>query len=282
MGFIVMSRLTRPSLIHALLDELKMQPSKSLGQNFLIDAHCRDRIVEAADIQENSRVVEVGPGLGALTEKILDLGATVTSIEIDDRLAGHLRKEFGTQPGFTLLHQDALKTDFQQLFGSGGDRFVSNLPYSVGSRILMDIFSLENAPDRMAVTVQMDVAERLAAQPRTAAYSLLGIWAQIFFEVSILKKIKPTCFTPVPRVDSGIVAFRKRAGACGTTGSREQLLHAVKFAFTRRRKQLGSTGRAAPPRTRPLFERLFQDGVPETSRPEEVHVDQWRALLAGD
>ncbi|NLL94706.1 MAG: ribosomal RNA small subunit methyltransferase A [Thermoplasmatales archaeon] len=183
-----------------VIEGLGVRPTKGKGQNFLIDGRVADRQVAAAGISQGDRVLEIGPGLGILTSRLLETGADVTCIEIDGKLAGHVRSEY---PSANLIEGDALKVDWP-----GFDVFVSNLPYSVSTPIL---FKLLDADFRHAVVmVQKEFAERMVADVGTPDYSRLTVGCYVKAECAILETVPPSRFKPQPKVDSAIVSIRPR------------------------------------------------------------------------
>ena len=149
-----------------------------MGQNFLIDGNIRDMIVKAADIQPNETVLEIGPGLGVLTEALLKQAGHVMAVEKDQRLHDIVQERFADRDNLELLHADALDLDLEARVQSGAIKMVSNLPYSVGTRILMELIGARHRPERMVVTLQRDVADRMTAAHGGKVYGLLSIAAQ--------------------------------------------------------------------------------------------------------
>lgn len=276
---------TRASEVRAWMAEHGFEPSKSLGQNFLVDANLRDQIIRVAGVGPEDEVVEIGPGLGALTGALVDRAAKVTAVEIDSRLADELRARFSERRNFTLIHSDALKVDLRTLLAGGTARVVSNLPYSVGSRILFELADGEIRPRSITVAVQREVADRLAAAVDSDDYGLLSVWMQSFYQVKVVRGLPPGCFMPPPRVDSAVVHLeRLETPRCGPVDIGRYAL-VVKKAFEQRRKQLGSVFRKA---TAPLTlapETLAAAGIDPMARAETLAPEQWgvlcRLTLAG-
>lgn len=182
------------------LDAIGLQPTKGKGQNFLIDGRVADRHVSFAGISPGDKVLEVGPGLGILTSRLLDTGANVTCIEVDPLLADHVREEF---PDVNLIEGDATKVDWP-----GFDVFVSNLPYSVSTPIL---FRLLDCDFRHAVVmVQKEFAERMVAPVGMPEYSRLTVGCYVKAECEIMENVPPSRFKPRPKVDSSIISIRPR------------------------------------------------------------------------
>lgn len=271
--------LTAPSEVKALLDHLDLRPSKVLGQNFLIDANILRILLAAADLRQSDQVLEVGPGLGVVTEWLERWAGRVVAIEKDSRLFEHLKKRFATSDRVTLIHADVLDVDLPKLLAGGINKMVANLPYSIASRLLVDLIQALQPPERMVITVQKEVAHRLNAKPETKDYGLLSILTQLRYHVAIEKDVSPTCFLPAPEVHSSIVNLRLREQP-PLVADRDQLTLLLKLAFSRRRKQL-HTVLASEIRAggREVVDRaLGRLGIPAEARPENLLPDQWSAF----
>lgn len=274
---------TKPSDVRSLLATLDFKPSKVLGQNFLIDANIIDIIIKLSDIQPDDVVLEIGPGLGALTAPLVARAKRVIAVEKDDVLAKHIAAYFPHATHLELRHQDALDLDYQKLFSAEGVRkVISNLPYSVGSRMLMEIFACSPGPDRIVVTVQEEVADRLAAKPSTKDYGLLGICAQVDFEPKIGKIISPNCFLPPPQIRSAVVVLERRKEARSISVSRVAFRDLVRRLFSHRRKQMQSSLSREFPHISAdrRADALRAAGADDKDRPENLTVDQWLRLAA--
>jgi 16S rRNA (adenine1518-N6/adenine1519-N6)-dimethyltransferase len=271
--------LTSPVRVRQLLDELGMRPSRALGQNFLIDRNVLDILLEAADLCASDAVLEVGPGLGVVTDALLSRAGRVVAIEKDIRLCGHLAQRFAGNARFQLRCGDAVDLVLPELEHRDITRFVSNLPYSAGSRILVNI-SLAGSIPIMVVTVQQEVADRLAAGPATPDYGLLSVWMQLDYDVEIVKRVRPTCFWPQPEVNSAIVRLCRRPDREDDSVETRRLFRWVtRRAFTHRRKQLAvALGDTAA--TRGLIRsRLLEPlGLDPKARAETVDVSGWWAI----
>jgi 16S rRNA (adenine1518-N6/adenine1519-N6)-dimethyltransferase len=264
--------------VQGLLRQLNVEPSGALGQNFLIDVHIRDIIINDADPTPEDVVLEIGPGLGVLTEVLARRAGKVIAIEKDDRLAEHLRREFEGQEFVEIIHADALEIDLKLLADWGVTRVVSNLPYSVGSRILMNLFALQCPPERITVTVQLEVGERLVAGSGQSERGLLGVWAQRAYDVKVRKIISPTCFCPAPKVKSAVVGLNRLA-VFNDLG-RLPFLKLTKEVFAFRRKQVGTIlRRLEPDMGDDAIKGVLSDlGIDPKTRPEMLTNDEWQAL----
>jgi 16S rRNA (adenine1518-N6/adenine1519-N6)-dimethyltransferase len=269
--------LTRPTEVRDLLRRLEIKPRRSLGQHFLIDRNILDRILSLSAPEPGDHVLEIGPGLGVVTSELLSCARAVTAIEMDQALCRFLRQQFRDVPNFRLLEGDALDMDLCGLLTGGNDRFISNLPYGAGSRILMELAACKQPPKIITVMVQRDVALRLAAQPGTKAYGLLSIIPCMYYEITREKDVSPTCFYPAPRVWSSIVSLRRREHLLIDVRDKNHFCMLVKWAFQHRRKQFGKLLRQKT-NTAHAMQLLAETGIPPDARPENISVRQWGLL----
>ncbi len=265
-------RLTSPSIIKALLDALGHRPNKGLGQNYLIDSNILGIIIEAAKIVPADQLLEIGPGLGALTQALLATGAPLTVIEKDETMARHINHTFES---VVLMKTDVLDVNLNELFAGGINKIVANLPYSVGSRFIVNALEAHPLPERMVFMVQKEVSDRLTAHPGGKDYGPLAIWSQLNYEVKCIKKVSPTCFMPAPKVWSAVVRFEKRAIPLAEVTDYERFKKLIKLSFTQRRKQIGSNLRKNHPE---FFLGLEPCGIDPAARPEQISIPQWVAL----
>lgn len=265
-------RLTSPSVIRSLLVDLGHRPNKGLGQNYLIDGNILDILVEAAHIAPQDQLLEVGPGLGALTQALRATGASLTVIEKDPVMAHHIHHTF---KDVTVLEEDVLDVNLSELFAGGINKIVANLPYSAGSRFIVNAVESSPLPETMVFMVQKEVADRLSAQPGGKTYGPLAVWSQLNYAVQTVKTVSPTCFMPAPKVWSAGVRFEKRARPLAAVADYARFKRLVKIAFSQRRKQIGSNLRKNAP---DFFQGLKQSGINPSARPEQISIAQWAAL----
>jgi 16S rRNA (adenine1518-N6/adenine1519-N6)-dimethyltransferase len=227
--------------IRETLDEESIRLTKSLGQNLLHDQNVLRRIAKAGDLSPTDKVLEIGPGLGALTAHLLPAVGRLTAIEMDRRLEAKLRERFDEEPCFDLQHCDALKF-FQQPQNQSADwsdwKLISNMPYSVASPLLVDLAAMPNGPNLLVVTLQLEVAQRLCAVPGTKEYSKLTLLVGCRYEAGEMFRISPHCFFPEPRVDSACLTFHRRAKPLFDDALYPPFKTVVKRAFSQRRKMM--------------------------------------------
>ncbi|WP_199422993.1 16S rRNA (adenine(1518)-N(6)/adenine(1519)-N(6))-dimethyltransferase RsmA [Actinotalea solisilvae] len=234
--------LLGPTNVRDLAGRLGIRPTKSWGQNFVVDAGTVRRIVRTARVTPGERVVEVGPGLGSLTLGLLEAGAEVVAVEIDPVLAAQLpltvaERAPGAADRLTVLPADALAVT--ELPGPPPTALVANLPYNVAVPVLLSFLARFDSLERVLVMVQTEVAERLAAPPGSRTYGIPSAKAAWYASARSAGAIGRAVFWPVPRVDSSLVALERRDPP-PTTASREQVFAVVDAAFAQRRKMLRS------------------------------------------
>ena len=267
--------LTSPSQVKAWCIEHDFHPNKVLGQNFLVDRNALEAIVDAAALPTGMRVLEIGPGLGVLTEEMLRRGLLVTAIEKDPVLAERLAGALGNPPNLTVHAGDALDL-IKEGACDGFPALVSNLPYQAGTRILLELTggtrscasascASATAPETAVVLVQTEVAERLAAGPGSKVRGLAGVWVQLDYDVQLVRAVKAACFWPRPEVGSTIVRLtRHHRNDARTPDWRAHFRRVTKQAFEHRRKQLGA---------------IFKGQIQSAARAEQLSNDDWLAFV---
>ena len=224
--------------IREILNEESIRLTKSLGQNLLHDQNVLRRIVKAADLQPDDEVLEIGPGLGALTEHLLSEAKALLAIEKDKRLVAHLEQRYGSNVNFKLMHHDALnyfinlKTDWSNW------KVVSNLPYSVASPLMVDMALMPKGPRQLVITLQQEVAQRICAKPSTKEYGKLTLLVQSSYIPGTMFKISSHCFFPEPKVDSSCLVLHRREKPLLTHSLRKPFITVIKQAFSQRRKMM--------------------------------------------
>ena len=244
------------SAMREVLAARGIQLSKSLGQNFLHDGNQLQRIVAAAELTKRDQVLEIGPGLGPLTELLVRQAGEVLAIEKDGRLLEVLRERFGSEfrlqpvgrtrtgppecgtPNVKLQHDDALEFLRREPRDWTAWKVVANLPYSVASPILVELAQLTKRPERMVVTLQLEVARRLMAAANDEDYGVLTLLVQLDYEPRDWFKIPAGCFFPAPDVDSACVVLVRRTKPLLADEQRPAFVKIVKRAFSQRRKMM--------------------------------------------
>lgn len=229
-----------------LLQQYGLNLKKSLGQNFLTDPHVLKKIVDAAELTEESGVIEIGPGIGALTENLAKHAKKVVAVEIDQRLLPVLEEQFQDKSHVTILHGDALQVDFYQIIK---DHFadckqvhvVANLPYYVTSPILIRLLEEKYPLTNIVVMIQKEVAERIIAKPGSKDYGSLSVLMQYFTEVKWITKVPSHVFIPRPKVDSAVIRLDLRQEPAVIVKDENVFFQIVRASFAQRRKTLANT-----------------------------------------
>tara|TARA_B100001179_G_C18499704_1_gene363748 strand:+ start:124 stop:873 length:750 start_codon:yes stop_codon:yes gene_type:complete len=246
-----------------------------LGQNFVVEPNTVRRIAELAGVGLGDRVVEVGPGLGALTLALLETGAEVTAVEIDEVLVDVLEEVAGDHGSLRIVHADAMGVDWESLLGAGPWTLVSNLPYNVSVPLVCDLLDDVPAIVRLVVMVQLEVADRLVASPGDDAYGLPSVKVAYHAEARKVGRVPPSVFLPRPRVDSALVDVVRRPEPL-VAADPEVLFRLVRAGFAHRRKMLRGALRGIVDEAG-----LVAAGVDPTLRAEDLDLAQWAAIAAG-
>ena len=258
-----------------LLDRFGIRPKRSLGQNFVVEPNTVRRIAELAGVGLGDRVVEVGPGLGALTLALLETGAEVTAVEIDNVLVDVLEEVAGDHGSLRIVHADAMGVDWESLLGAGPWTLVANLPYNVSVPLVCDLLDDVPAIVRLVVMVQLEVADRLVASPGDDAYGLPSVKVAYHAEARKVGRVPPSVFLPRPRVDSALVDVVRRPEPL-VAADPEVLFRLVRAGFAHRRKMLRGALRGIVDEAG-----LVAAGVDPTLRAEDLDLAQWAAIAAG-
>lgn len=259
-----------------LLQRYGLHPKKGLGQNFLVDRAALQRIVAAADLQADDAVLEVGPGLGALTRLLATEAGRVVAVELDDRFIPVLREQLDGMPNVELIHGDILQLNPAALVG-GPFKVVANLPYYITAAVLRHLLESTPRPNQMVLTVQMEVAQRLTAEP--GDMSVLAISVQYYGQVRQIARIKAGSFYPRPKVDSAVVRVDLGREPTLTGVDEQYFFRVVRAGFSQKRKQLHNslrTGLGIPAES--VEAALEAAGIDARRRAETLSLDEWGRL----
>ena len=228
----------------ALLEQFGYRPKKRFGQNFLMDAGAAARIahlvVEGSPEGEPFRVLEIGPGTGALTHALLQAHPDVSALDVDPDMVRILRSREDLQ-GAQILQADALTFDYSGFASGKSWRVTGNLPYNIATPLIMQFVEMRNGPERLVVMVQKEVADRFAARPSTAAYGSLSVAVQYAMTVEKALTLKPGAFYPRPKIDSTVVRLIRRPAPAVQVADEHRFLQVVRAAFAYRRKTLANS-----------------------------------------
>ncbi|KKI52773.1 SSU rRNA (adenine(1518)-N(6)/adenine(1519)-N(6))-dimethyltransferase [Staphylococcus equorum subsp. equorum] len=243
-----------PSRTKALLNQYGFNFKKSLGQNFLIDVNIIQKIIDASDIGENTGIIEIGPGMGSLTEQLAKNAKKVVAFEIDQRLIPVLKDTMGPYDNVEIINEDILKVDIahyvtEHLADCDNIMVVANLPYYITTPILLNLMQQTLPIDGYVVMMQKEVGERLNAQVGTKAYGSLSIVTQYYTETSKVLTVPKTVFLPPPNVDSIVVKLMKRQTPEVDIDNEDKFFKMTKAAFSQRRKTISNN-----------YQSLFVDG----------------------
>ena len=262
------------SEIDATLREIRVSPVKTLGQNFLHDRNLARWIVDKSELSPADYVVEIGPGLGALTEFILESGARVLAIEKDQRLVEFLRKRFADSR-LEVVHGDALDFDLRSLFAEPRVKLLGNLPYYISSQLLLKFTKYPSPISLWLLMLQKEMARRISAAPGTSDYGALSLVVQLQYRVEFLRTVPATVFLPEPDVDSAFVRITPRPPDELAPHDPETFFRLVRQGFSQRRKQLRNLLRKEIP---DWAEAAGRVGFDPRARAEELSLEQWIAL----
>lgn len=264
-----------------------VRAKKSLGQHWLYDYATLESICDSADVQAGDAVLEIGPGLGTLTRKLLTRGAHVTAVEYDHDLAANLSKtlqadhledgpiDSGVLANLTVVESDILRFNLQQL--PKGYKVVANIPYYLTSNLIRVLCESANPPARAALLIQKEVAERVAAGP--GDMSLLSVSAQYYCEVSLGVFVPARLFTPPPKVDSQVLELRFRENSLFTDVDTKQFFRLVRAGFSQKRKTLLNTLSAGLALSKDDTKNMLAAaGIDPSTRAQALSLDQWHTL----
>ena len=275
-------RLYSPSQVREVLDRYGFTFSKGLGQNFLIDGNIVRKIVRSADIGKDDYVLEIGPGMGTLTEELALNAKKVIALEIDERLRPVLAETLDPYDNVEVVYGDVLKLPLREIIEEkcGGQpvKVVANLPYYVTTPIIGRLIE-ENLPLKsISVMVQKEVADRMVAKPHTKDYGSLTLFVGFYTEPQIMMKVPKTVFMPQPKIDSSVIRLNVKEDLPDT--NRDSYFKLVRAAFSKRRKTLinalSTYGLEADKEE--IREALRRAGIEETVRGEDLHMDDYIRL----
>jgi len=254
-----------------------LKAKKSMGQNFLVNEAVRDSIVEAAGLSDGDTVIEVGPGLGVLTEKLASQAGRVIAVELDDNLAERLTNRLARFSNIQIINADILSLDLSALVSGGTYKVVANIPYYITSPILRFFIQAEPRPSLMVIMMQEEVARDITAKP--GAMGFLAVSMRLFSIPRMICRVPADCFYPAPRVDSAVVKFDILPHPAVEVADVEGFLELVHAGFGAPRKQMHNSlaiGLGWEPAA--ADEILRRAGIDSRRRPGTLTLDEWAAL----
>lgn len=277
--------LCNPTELKALLNRHGFNFSKTLGQNFLIDKNVLNKIVSASELNENSCVLEIGPGAGTLTRRLAETGARCTAVEIDKALLPILGETLAGFDNFNLINSDILKVDLKKLIKDEFDNkpfhVIANLPYYITTPIIMQILESRLPVVSMTLMVQKEVADRMCATYGSKEYGALSVAVQYYTIPTVICRAEPHCFIPQPKVASSVVHLKVSATPTVTVSDEKKFFAIVKSSFGQRRKTLLNALSKSPyfsANKDSVRSALVQMGVDENIRGEKLSISQFAKL----
>ncbi|HIW81132.1 MAG TPA: 16S rRNA (adenine(1518)-N(6)/adenine(1519)-N(6))-dimethyltransferase RsmA [Candidatus Acetatifactor stercoripullorum] len=280
-----MADLGIPQNTIAVLQKYNFHFQKKFGQNFLIDERVLDRIISASEITKEDCVLEIGPGIGTMTQYLAERAGTVTAVEIDRALIPILEETLCDYSNVTVIHGDILKFDINQLVqeknGGRPIKVVANLPYYITTPIIMGLFEKQVPLKSITVMVQREVAQRMQAQPGTKDYGALSLAVQYYAKAEVVANVPPNCFIPRPSVGSAVVRLLRHETPPVQTKDEARMFALIRASFNQRRKtlvnSLGNAGELHISKEQ-VFEALAQMGLSPTIRGESLSLEQFARL----
>ena len=270
-----------PKVTRHILSAFRLRASKRLGQNFLVDAGIVRGIVEAAELAPGDTVLEIGPGIGTLTQGLAETGARVVAVEIDKKLPRVLAETLKGYDNVTIVPGDILKLNIPEILGlKEGERFkvAANLPYYITTPIIMTLLEQRLPIERLVTMVQKEVAARMTARPGSKDYGALSIAVQYFTETRIVMDVPPRAFMPAPEVTSAVVACRVRETPPAAPADEKLFFRLIRAAFGQRRKMLLNALTGAGLTKEMSRAGLSAAGIAENARGEQLSLADFARL----
>ena len=266
--------------VRATLEESEFRPKKRLGQNFLVHENIIGSIVRMLDIDAGDEIVEIGPGLGFLTRRLVDTAKRVWAIEIDSALVKRLkRSSLGSHPAFQLIHNDILKVAPEDFLPQHKVKVVGNLPYRISSPVLFRLFDWREHFSSLVLMMQKEVADRITSGPATKAYGTLSVWCQVHGRILEKVSVSPEAFFPRPKVRSTILRIELYQEPLIAVKELPLLRGLVRAAFGQRRKTLANALTSWLQRDRNAIENLLRlEGIDPMRRGETLSVGEFVGL----
>jgi 16S rRNA (adenine1518-N6/adenine1519-N6)-dimethyltransferase len=260
---------------------------RRFGQNFLVDRNVVDRIVDAVQPRSDETIIEIGPGRGALTSRLIEGAARIVAIEFDRELVPQLRGQFAAASNLTIVEADALSTDFCSVIEPAASaRVVANLPYNIATAILQRLIEHRHCLREMILMLQSEVVDRMTAEAGSSERGYLSVQVEAYCEAEQLFDVPPQAFRPVPKVWSTVVRLRVRPRIAAEVKNENLLWQVVSAGFAQRRKTILNNLRDAPPSIQELLKKrggagivLCDAGIPPLRRAETLTLEEWTVLV---
>lgn len=280
-----MAKLGNPQETIQVLQKHDFHFQKKFGQNFLIDPHVLDKIIEAAEVTKDDFVLEIGPGIGTMTQYLAEAAREVTAVEIDDALIPILKDTLKEWDNVTVLHGDILKTDIRKIADEKNQgrpiKVVANLPYYITTPIIMGLFESHVPVDSITVMVQKEVADRMQTGPGSKDYGALSLAVQYYAEPKIVANVPPNCFMPRPKVGSAVIRLTRHQNPPVTTLDDKLMFRLIRASFNQRRKTLSNSlknSQELPYSKEEVETAITECGLPLNIRGEALTLEQFARL----
>ena len=279
--------LTSPSTIREIKDRHNFQLSKSLGQNFITDRNVLESIIAGADVGPEDLVIEIGPGIGVLTERAAEEAAKVVAIEIDSKLIPILQETLSECHNVEVINQDILKTDLTEIIRqqreaeafSGSVRIIGNLPYYITTPIIMKILEEGVPADSITIMMQKEVADRIRSGPGTKAYGAISVAVQYYCEVEKVASVPKEVFVPRPKVDSTVLNLKPLKEKSINPINEKDFFACVKASFAQRRKTLANSLASAGGMDKEITKNILENaGIDPGRRAETLTIEEFGRL----
>lgn len=280
-----MATLGIPQNTIAVLQKYNFNFQKKFGQNFLIDTHVLDKIINAAEITKEDFVLEIGPGIGTMTQYLCENAREVVAVEIDKNLIPILEDTLKEYDNVTVINEDVLKVDINKLAEEKNNKkpikVVANLPYYITTPIIMGLFESHVPIDSITIMVQKEVAERMQVGPGTKEYGALSLAVQYYAKPEIIANVPPNCFMPRPKVGSAVIRLTRHKETPVQVEDEKLMFHIIRASFNQRRKTLvnGLKNAGELSLSKEIIEESIEElGVPLTIRGEALSLEQFAML----
>ena len=280
-----MATLGIPQNTIDILKKYDFHFQKKFGQNFLIDTHVLEKIIDAAGVTKDDFVLEIGPGIGTMTQYLCERAREVMAVEIDDKLIPILADTLSAYDNVTVVNEDILKLDIDQIAREHNDgkpiKVVANLPYYITTPIIMGLFESHVPVDSITVMVQKEVADRMQTGPGSKDYGALSLAVQYYAKPEIVANVPPNCFMPRPNVGSAVIRLTRHEKPPVEVEDEKLMFRIIRASFNQRRKTLANGLNNSPEIHLPkevIQESIVSLGVPENIRGEALSLEQFAEL----
>lgn len=279
------NKLGNPQKTIEIIQKYEFAFQKKFGQNFLIDTHVLDKIIAAAGVTKEDCVLEIGPGIGTMTQYLAEKAGQVVAVEIDTKLIPILKETLGDYDNVTVLHDDILKVDVKQItqqYNEGRPiKVVANLPYYITTPIIMGLFEGDVPIDNITVMVQKEVADRMQVGPGSKDYGALSLAVQYYAEPYIVANVPPNCFMPRPSVGSAVIRLTRHKNPPVNVQDPGLMFRLIRASFNQRRKTLQNGLNNSPeiPYTKEQIAKAIESlGLSPSVRGEALNLEQFASL----